>query len=30
MTRFAGLLFFLTAATAALFLFHIKQQVREL
>ncbi len=30
MTRIAGLLFFLTAATAALFLFHIKQQVREL
>ena len=30
MTRFAGLLFFLTAATAALFLFHIKQQVQEM
>ncbi len=30
MTRIAGLLFFLTAASAALFLFHIKQEVREL
>lgn len=30
MTRFAGLLFFLTAASAALFLFQIKQEVREL
>ena len=30
MTKTAGLLFFLTAATAALFLFHIKQEVREL
>jgi cell division protein FtsL len=30
MTRIAGLLLFLTAATAALFLFYIKQQVREL
>ncbi len=30
MTRVAGLLFFLTAAGAALFLFHIKQEVREL
>ena len=30
MTRIAGTLFFLTAAVAALFLFHIKQEVREL
>ena len=30
MTRIAGILFFLTAASAALFLFHIKQEVREL
>ena len=30
MTRVAGILFFLTAASAALFLFHIKQEVREL
>ena len=30
MTRVAGLLFFLTAAGAALFLFHIKQEVREM
>jgi cell division protein FtsL len=30
MTRVAGTLFFLTAAVAALFLFHIKQEVREL
>ena len=30
MTRIAGLLFFLTAASAALFLFHIKQEVREM
>ncbi len=30
MTRIAGLLFFLTAAGAALFLFHIKQEVREM
>ncbi len=30
MTRIAGILFFLTAAGAALFLFHIKQEVREL
>ncbi len=30
MTRVAGILFFLTAAGAALFLFHIKQEVREL
>jgi len=29
-TRVAGLLFFLTAAGAALFLFHIKQEVREM
>ncbi len=28
MTRVAGLLFFLTAASAALFLFHIKHEVR--
>ncbi len=30
MTRIAGLLFFLTAAGAALFLFYIKQEVREM
>ena len=30
MTRIASLLLFLTAAGAALFLFHIKQEVREL
>ncbi len=30
MTRIAGLLIFLTAAGAALFLFHIKQEVREM
>ena len=30
MTRLAGLLFFLTAAGAALFLFHIKQEVQEM
>ncbi len=30
MTRIAGILFFLTAAGAALFLFHIKQEVREM
>ncbi|MCH9000557.1 MAG: hypothetical protein IID48_20155 [Proteobacteria bacterium] len=30
MTRIAGLLFFLTAAGAALFLFQIKQEVREM
>jgi cell division protein FtsL len=30
MTRVAGALFFLTAVGAALFLFHIKQQVREM
>ncbi len=30
MTRIAGALFFLTAVGAALFLFHIKQEVREL
>ncbi len=30
MTRVASLLFVLTAAGAALFLFHIKQQVREM
>ncbi len=30
MTRIAGLLFFLTAVSAALFLFHIKQEVREM
>jgi hypothetical protein len=30
MTRIAGFLLFLTAAAAALFLFHIKQEVREL
>ena len=30
MTRIAGFLFFLTAAGAALFLFHIKQEVREM
>jgi hypothetical protein len=30
MTRVAGILFFLTAAGAALFLFHIKQEVREM
>ena len=30
MTRVAGLLFFLTAASAALFLFFIKQEVREM
>ncbi len=30
MTRVAGFLFFLTAVSAALFLFHIKQQVREM
>ncbi len=30
MTRVAGLLFFLTAAGAALFLFYIKQEVREM
>lgn len=30
MTRIASFLFFLTAAGAALFLFHIKQEVREL
>ncbi len=30
MTRIAGLLFFLTAAGAALFLFHIKEEVREM
>ncbi len=30
MTRVAGLLFFLTAASAALFLFYIKQEVREM
>ena len=30
MTRIAGFLLFLTAATAALFLFHIKQEVREM
>jgi cell division protein FtsL len=30
LTKVAGLLFFLAAATAALFLFHIKQEVREL
>jgi len=30
MTRVASVLFILTAVTAALFLFHIKQQVREL
>ncbi len=30
MTRIAGILFFLTAVSAALFLFHIKQEVREM
>ncbi len=30
MTRVAGILFFLTAISAALFLFHIKQEVREM
>ncbi len=30
MSRIAGLLFFLTAASAALFLFYIKQEVREM
>ncbi len=30
MTRVAGVLFLLTAVSAALFLFHIKQEVREL
>ena len=30
MSRIAGLLFLLTAASAALLLFHIKQQVREM
>ena len=30
MTRVAGILFLLAAVSAALFLFHIKQQVREL
>jgi cell division protein FtsL len=30
MTRVAGILFFLTAVSAALFLFHIKQEVREM
>ncbi len=30
MTRVAGLLLLLTAASAALFLFHIKQEVREM
>jgi cell division protein FtsL len=30
MTRVAAFVFFLTAASAALFLFHIKQEVREL
>ena len=30
MTRVAGVLFLLTAISAALFLFHIKQEVREL
>ncbi len=30
MTRVAGFLFFLTAASAALFLFYIKQEVREM
>ena len=30
MTRVAGILFLLTAAGAALFLFHIKQEVREM
>ncbi len=30
MTRIAGFLFFLTAASAALFLFYIKQEVREM
>jgi cell division protein FtsL len=30
MTRIASILFFLTAAGAALFLFHIKQEVREM
>ena len=30
MTRVAGALFFLTAVGAALFLFHIKQEVREM
>ncbi len=30
MTRIAGLLFLLTAASAALFLFNIKQEVREM
>ena len=30
MTRISGLLFFLTAAGAALFLFNIKQEVREM
>ena len=30
MTRIAGILFFLTAASAALFLFYIKQEVREM
>ena len=30
MTRVAAFLFFLTAAGAALFLFHIKQEVREM
>ena len=30
MTRIAGILFFLTAVTAALFLFFIKQEVREM
>ncbi len=30
MTRVAGALFFLTAVSAALFLFHIRQQVREM
>ncbi len=30
MTRVAGILFFLTAVSAALFPFHIKQEVREM
>ncbi len=30
MTRVASILFFLTAISAALFLFHIKQEVREM
>ena len=30
MTRVASILFFLTAAGAAMFLFHIKQEVREM